>query len=95
MRTRAHGSRRFLGEELNELIVKKMGMRIFRWAYEGYYNIGTTKKPIQQRAINPEMLTGPINSNRLCFNTILEIIQPCINALRPLQTSTFASRPGK
>ena len=25
-----------VGEELNELIVKKMGMRIFRWAYEGY-----------------------------------------------------------
>lgn len=36
-----------VGEELNELIVKKMGMRIFRWAYEGYYNIGTTKKPIR------------------------------------------------
>lgn len=36
-----------VGQELNELIVKKMGMRIFSWAYEGYYNIGNTKKPIR------------------------------------------------
>lgn len=36
-----------VGEELNELIVEKMGMRIFAWNSEGYYNIGNTKKRIQ------------------------------------------------
>lgn len=36
-----------IGEEMNELIVKKMGMRIFDWAFEGYYNIGNVKKPIR------------------------------------------------
>ena len=36
-----------VGAELNELIAKKMGMRIFAWNSEGYYNIGNTKKRIQ------------------------------------------------
>lgn len=36
-----------VGEELNELIVKKMGMRVLAWNFEGYYNIGNTKKRIK------------------------------------------------
>jgi tripartite ATP-independent transporter DctP family solute receptor len=36
-----------VGAELNELIAQKMGMRIFAWNSEGYYNIGNTKKPIR------------------------------------------------
>ena len=35
-----------LGRELDELIVKKMGMRILAWGFEGYYNIGNVKRPI-------------------------------------------------
>lgn len=35
-----------LGQEMNELIVKKMGMRIFAWGFEGYYNIGNVKKRV-------------------------------------------------
>jgi C4-dicarboxylate-binding protein DctP len=36
-----------IGQEMNELIAKKMGMRIFDWAFEGYYNIGNIKRPIR------------------------------------------------
>lgn len=36
-----------VGQEMNELIAKKSGFRIFVWNFEGYYNIGNVKKPIR------------------------------------------------
>ncbi len=35
-----------LGDEFNELILEKTGIRYLAWGFEGYFNIGTTKKPI-------------------------------------------------
>jgi len=35
-----------VGEELNELIVKRRGIRYLYWGFEGYFNIGNTKRPI-------------------------------------------------
>ena len=34
-----------LGQEMNEMIAKKTGLRILAWNFEGYYNIGNVKKP--------------------------------------------------
>lgn len=35
-----------VGEELNELIVKRRGIRYLYWGFEGYFNIGNKKRPI-------------------------------------------------
>jgi len=35
-----------LGDELNELIVKRTGIRFLYWGFEGYMNIANTKRPI-------------------------------------------------
>jgi len=35
-----------VGEELNELIVKRRGIRYLYWGFEGFFNIGNKKRPI-------------------------------------------------
>ena len=35
-----------LGEEFNELFVKKTGIRFLAWGFEGYFNVGTTNKRV-------------------------------------------------
>lgn len=36
-----------VGQEMNEMIAKKTGLRILAWDFEGYYNIGNVKKSIR------------------------------------------------